>query len=118
MVSGRVVNTSNVTSQVVSNLINAPTERPIQLRCINLRDSGQSISLSPSSNLSAYLVIFNTHWRIGLRIIGKWPRSDTNLLSIVKTSSFANTVFKSSDQLTSTSLISAKSFSNNLAKIH
>jgi hypothetical protein len=60
-VSGLVVNTSIGVFVEVSNLIKAPMERPIQLRCINFKDSGQSTSSKPSNSLSAYFVIFNTH---------------------------------------------------------
>ena len=50
-VSGRVVNTS-MTSPVsaISNRIVAPSERPIQLRCIVFTRSGHSESWSMSSS--------------------------------------------------------------------
>jgi hypothetical protein len=81
-------------------------------------DSGQLTSFKPFNNLSAYFVIFKTHWRIGFLITGNWPRSETILPSTIKTSSLANTVPSSSHQLTSMSLISANPSSKSLLKIH
>lgn len=59
IVSGRVVKTSILLS-VSSTLKDtfAPSERPIQLRCISLIDSGQSKSSKSSNKRSAYSVIF------------------------------------------------------------
>jgi hypothetical protein len=49
MVSGRVVNTRSGPAPVGKSMC-APVERPIQLRCISLIDSGQSsVSRSASS---------------------------------------------------------------------
>lgn len=45
------------------NLTVAPSERPIQLRCMSLMLSGQSRSSRSSSSLSAYWVMRSIHCR-------------------------------------------------------
>jgi hypothetical protein len=58
-VSGRVVNTSIVTGAkvgvdvVTGNWMRAPCERPIQLRCMVLTDSGHSSRSRSSTSRSA-----------------------------------------------------------------
>ena len=53
-VSGRVVNTVNDSlCPSMSNVISAPSERPIQFRCMSFRLSGQSSSSKSSSRRSA-----------------------------------------------------------------
>ena len=90
-VSGRVVNTSISTSSWLStgNRTDAPVERPIQLRCINLIESVQSSASRSSSRRSAYAVMRNIHCFSGRRYTGKLPRS---LRPSPVTSSFASTV--------------------------
>ena len=48
----------------------APSERPIQLRCINLMGSGQSSMSRSRSRRSAYEVMRSIHWRSGRRKTG------------------------------------------------
>ena len=77
----------------------APSDLPIQLRCMSFRDSGQSNSSKSSSKRSAYSVILNIHCRMGLRTTGCPPRSDRPSI----TSSLARTVPSASHQFTGTS---------------
>ena len=49
-VSGRVVNTSSDLPVSMSNDNRAPSDRPIQLRCIDFTRSGQSTVSRPSSS--------------------------------------------------------------------
>ena len=60
-VSGRVVNTSIGSPDSVRKTRSAPSERPIQLRCIVLTRSGQSTVFRPSINSSAYFVMPKYH---------------------------------------------------------
>ena len=106
-VSGRVVNTSIVCGALAlapstSNVISAPSERPIHVFCIVMVPSGHSIpSVAKSAaSCSAYSVMRRTHWRSGMRITGKPPRSDLPSM----TSSLARTVPNSAHQFTRTSL--------------
>jgi hypothetical protein len=55
---------------------------------------------------------------MGFLITGCAPLSDTICPSLINTSSLARTVPSFSHQLTSTSLYSAKPFSNSFEKIH
>ena len=48
----------------VSKTISVPSERPIQLRCISLRESLQSRESSDASSLSAYAETLSCHWVI------------------------------------------------------
>src|SRR5699024_12100496 len=59
----------------ISNITSAPSERPIQLRCISFKLSGQSRSSKSSKRRSAYLVIFNIHCFIAFLTTGCPPRS-------------------------------------------
>lgn len=104
IVSGRVVKTSILLS-VSSTLKDtfAPSERPIQLRCISLIDSGQSKSSKSSNKRSAYSVILVP---IVSLVYDKLrpPRSETPST----TSSFDKTVPKAGHQFTATSSTYAK----------
>src|SRR5699024_10126377 len=82
-------------------ITSAPSERPIQLRCISFKLSGQSRSSKSSKRRSAYLVIFNIHCFIGFLTTGCPPRS---LLPSI-TSSLARTVPSAGHQFTFTSSI-------------
>ncbi len=75
----------------------APVDRPIQLRCINLIESDQSRSSRSSSSRSAYDVMRIIHCLSGRRYTGKLPRS---LRPSPVTSSFASTVPKPGHQFT------------------
>ena len=99
-VSQRVVNTVNSLScpSTLKTTL-APTDLPIQFFCISIVEDGQSNNFKSSNKRSAYSVIFNTHWRIGLRTTGYPPRS----LFPSITSSLAKTAFNSGHQLTGTS---------------
>ena len=99
-VSGRVVKTLNGCSDSVGKAMVAPIERPIQLRCMVLTDSGQSIRSRSSSRRSAYAVIRIFHW-VRVRVkTGKFPRS---LRRSAVTSSLARTVPRPGHQLTGAS---------------
>ena len=98
--SGRVVNT-RIGPAAVGKSMCAPTERPIQLRCMTLTGSGQSSSSRSSSSRSAYAVIRIIHcFRFRLKT-GKLPRS---LRPSAVTSSLASTVPRPGHQLTGASL--------------
>ena len=98
MVSGRVVKTS-ITSSCPFTLkdTDAPTDFPIQLRCVSLRESVQSIVSKPCSKRSAYAEIRIDHCVIFFLTTGCPPRSDTPFTI----SSFAKTVPKAGHQFTS-----------------
>ena len=79
MVSARVVKmvTSNfLPSHSTGNTISAPSLRPIQLRCISLRESVQSSFSSPSSRRPAYALTRSCHWVIFFWNTGWPPRSE------------------------------------------
>ena len=99
--SGRVVKTSiDVVRPSTGKSTCAPVERPIQLRCISLTDSGQSSASRSSSSRSAYAVIRIIHcFRLRLKT-GKLPRS---LRPSAVTSSLASTVPRPGHQLTGAS---------------
>ena len=82
------------------NTTSAPSERPIQFRCISFSESLHSMPSRSSSNRCAKAVMRSIHWRIGLRSTGKPPTSLTPSL----TSSFASTVPSSGHQFTGASL--------------
>ncbi|PFG37845.1 leucyl-tRNA synthetase-like protein [Flavimobilis soli] len=96
-VSGRVVKTSTSLPPWTSNRTLAPCERPIQLRCIALTLSGQSMSSRSSARRSAYAVMRMFHWRRLRWKTGKLPRSDR---PSAVTSSFARTVPSPGHQFT------------------
>ncbi len=100
-VSGRVVNTPIRGPGSVGNTIDAPVERPIQLRCISLMDSDQSSRSRSASSRSAYAVIRSFHCFSGRRYTGKLPRS---LRPSAVTSSLASTVPRPGHQFTGASL--------------
>ena len=83
----------------IGNLTVAPTDLPIQLRWLSLRESVQSIVSSPCSKRSAYAEIRIDHCVIFLRTTGCPPRSETPFTI----SSFAKTVPKAGHQFTSVS---------------
>jgi hypothetical protein len=66
-VSGRVVKTSisadSPATVTTGKRTRAPSERPIQLRCMILTFSGQSTRSRSSASRSAYAVIRIIHWR-------------------------------------------------------
>ncbi len=95
-VSARVVYTSSWAS-IPSTLkeTEAPSLRPIQLRCMSFTDSGQSTLSRSASSLSAYSVIFSTHWRMFLRTTVVPHRSHFPSF----TSSLAKPVLHASHQL-------------------
>jgi hypothetical protein len=98
-VSGRVVKT-RIGPAPVGKSMCAPVERPIQLRCIVLTDSGQSIFSRSSSSRSPYAVIRIIHcFRTRLKT-GKLPRS---LRPSAVTSSLASTVPRPGHQFTGAS---------------
>ncbi len=103
-VSGRVVKTS-IGSTSVGNPTVAPVDRPIQLRCISLIDSGQSIPSRSAISRSAYAVMRSIHWRSGRRNTGKFPRSDR---PSAVTSSLDSTVPSPGHQLTGDSCTNAR----------
>ena len=100
-VSGRVVNTLSGPASVAKCTV-APVERPIQLRCMVLTDSGQSTRSRSSSRRSAYAVIRIFHWRRVRVNTGKLPRS---LRPSAVTSSLASTVPSPGHQLTGASSV-------------
>ena len=78
------------------NCISAPSLLPIQLRCVSLSESVQSILSRPSSNLCAYADTLKHHCFIFFCTTGKPPRSETPST----TSSLASTVPSAGHQLT------------------
>ena len=92
----------NMSESSTSKVNSAPSERPIQLLCMSLIDSGQSKSSKSSNKRSTYSVIFNTH----CSLVVYWcpPLSDTPSI----TSSFDNTVPNAGHQFTATSSTYAK----------
>ena len=98
-VSGRVVNTrSGSSSPSTAKSTNAPSERPIQLRCMARTRSGQwpSSSAMSSSSRWAYSVIRKYHW-VSSRLVTTAPqRSQTP----PTTCSLASTVWSLGHQLT------------------
>ena len=104
MVSARVVNIVNSTSlSFTRNFISVPSLRPIQLRCVSLSDSVQSILSSPSSRRCEYADTLRHHCFIFFCTTGCPPRSDTPST----TSSFASTVPNAGHQFTIVSLRNA-----------
>jgi hypothetical protein len=100
-VSGRVVNTSMPQSApTTGNVTLAPSERPIQLRCMAFTESGQSSRSRSSASRSAYAVIRIIHCFRLRRNTGKLPRS---LRPSAVTSSLANTVPRPGHQFTGAS---------------
>jgi hypothetical protein len=101
-VSGRVVKTSTWASGSVATgkRTCAPSDRPIQLRCMALTLSGQSIVSRSSTRRSAYAVIRMFHWRRLRWNTGKFPRSER---PSAVTSSLASTVPSPGHQLTGAS---------------
>jgi hypothetical protein len=105
-VSGRVVNTSRsptpagAEERSTAKRTLAPVDRPIQLRCIVLTLSGQSILSRSSISRSAYAVMRIIHWRRLRLKTGKLPRS---LRPSEVTSSLASTVPSPGHQLTGAS---------------
>ncbi len=78
----------------------APSERPIQFRCMILTDSGHSSWSRSSISRSEYAVIRIIHW-VSLRLkTGKLP---TALRPSTVTSSFASTVPSPGHQFTGAS---------------
>ena len=98
-VSGRVVNTVTGSSRPsTTNSISAPSDLPIQLRCISSTRSGHlpaSGSMSASSR-SAYSVILKYHW-VSSRLMTSDPHR-SHLPSM--TCSLASTVWSTGHQLT------------------
>ena len=86
-VSGRVVNTCSESPDSVLKTTSAPSLRPIQLTCARIVSSGQSRSLSPSINSSAYSVILKNHCVSSRLVISLWPRQS---VPSALTSSFAS----------------------------
>jgi hypothetical protein len=70
-VSGRVVNTVSVASGPSTSAslksASAPSERPIQWRCMSSTLADHSSSSRSVSSRSAYAVMRSIHWRIGRR---------------------------------------------------
>ncbi len=89
-VSARVVNISSARSSRPSMLkrISAPSERPIQLRCVSLIDSDHSILSRPLRRRSAYADTRRHHCHISFCTTGYPPRTERPSL----TSSLASTV--------------------------
>ena len=79
----------------ILTLISAPMDFPIQFCCINFIDSLQSKRSRSFKSLSAYLVIFNIHWRKSF--FTTWCPQRSQFPSL--TSSFARPVLKESHQL-------------------
>ena len=101
--SGRVVKTSIAAcpaAPTTANRTRAPSDRPIQLRCIALTESGQSSRSRSAARRSAYAVIRIIHCFRLRRNTGKFPRS---LRPSAVTSSFASTVPRPGHQLTGAS---------------
>jgi len=102
-VSGRVVKTvrrSSPSAAGTAKWTRAPVDRPIQLRCIALTLSGQSMDSRSSMRRSAYAVMRICHCRRLRWKTGKLPRS---LRPSAVTSSFASTVPRPGHQLTGAS---------------
>ena len=97
--SGRVVKTSIAVSPTGKRTC-APSERPIQLRCMALTESGQSRRSRSATSRSEYVVIRIIHCFRLRRNTGKLPRS---LRPSAVTSSFASTVPSPGHQLTGAS---------------
>ena len=98
-VSGRVVNTVTGSSRPsTGNRISAPSERPIQFRCISSTRSGQlpSSGAMSDSSRSAYSVILKYHWVSSRRITSEPHRSHLPAI----TCSLASTVWSTGHQLT------------------
>ena len=97
IVSARVVNIVNCTSlSFTRNCISVPSLRPIQLRCVSLSDSVQSIFSSPSSRRCEYADTLRHHCFIFFCTTGCPPRSETPST----TSSLASTVPSAGHQFT------------------
>ena len=94
-VSGRVVKTGISSPASVVNTTSAPSERPIQLVCITLTGSAQSI-VEKSSSSSAYLVMAKNHCSIFRCSTAAPVRSSLPSM----TCSLASTVCRTGDQLT------------------
>ena len=97
-VSGRVVNTVTWGPSSIWKSTWAPSERPIQLRCIASTRSGQwpvSWSMS-SSRASAYSVMRKYHW-FRVRLVTSVPQRSQRPST---TCSFASTVWSCGHQLT------------------
>ena len=99
--SGRVVKTGSSSPEPWTvNVTRAPSERPIQLRCIVSTRSGHDSSVSiSSSSASAYSVILKNHW-VRLRDSTSAPQRSQRP-SI--TCSFASTVWSFGHHLTGAS---------------
>ena len=98
-VSGRVVNTVTGSSRPsTGNRISAPSERPIQFRCISSTRSGQlpSSGAMSASSRSAYSVILKYHWVSSRRTTSAPHRSHLPAI----TCSLARTVWSTGHQLT------------------
>ena len=115
-VSARVVYTSTTSPSLPAtlNATVAPSDRPIQLRCMSLIDSSHSSPSRSPNRRSPYCVIFNIHCLSGIRTTGCPPRS----LSPSITSSFASTVPNAGHQFTGTSALYASPRFNSCRKIH
>ena len=98
MVSMRVVKTSMRASlPVTGNVTRAPSDRPIQLRCITTTFSGHSVSVSrPASSSSAYAVIRKNHCSSsrGTTVVPQRQQAPS------MTCSLASTVLSTGHQLT------------------
>jgi hypothetical protein len=98
-VSGRVVNTVTGSSRPsMANSISAPSDLPIQFRCISSTRSGHvpaSGSMSASSR-SAYSVILKYHW-VSSRLVTSDPQRSHRP---PMTCSLASTVWSTGHQLT------------------
>ena len=104
IVSARVVNIVNsISVSLMRNCISVPSLRPIQLRCVSLSDSVQSIFSSPSSRRCEYAETLRHHCFIFFCTTGCPPRSDTPST----TSSLASTVPRAGHQFTIVSLRNA-----------
>ena len=102
-VSGLVVNTLIDSSKsLIFKLNSAPCDLPIQFFCIALTFAGQSpISLSPSSNSSAYSEILKNHW---FKFFCSTTESHLSHSPSI-TCSFARTVLQELHQLTGASFL-------------
>src|SRR4029453_5309073 len=112
---GKISIASPPDAPATENLIRAPSDRPIQLRCMMTTFSGQPVSVSrPFSSSSAYVVILKNHCsrsRATTVVPHRQHAPST-------TCSFASTVWQLGHQLTVERLRYARPRSNIFRKIH
>src|SRR5713226_314676 len=110
----RVVKTSTA-APPTGNFTRAPSDRPIQFRCMTTTFSGQSVSdSSPSSSSSAYCVMRKNHCSRSQETTIELQRQQAPSI----TCSLASTVLQLGHQLTLERLRYARPRSNIFRKIH